>query len=70
MDHYEVLISIYAISIFPDVVNIQALITVDIDLSTNPHALHCLWMACESAKHTLSLATQTTIKIDSLYKGY
>ena len=39
------------------------------DLSSNPCALHRLRTACERAKHTLSSATQTSIKIDSLYDG-
>ncbi|KAH8989267.1 Hsp70 protein-domain-containing protein [Lactarius akahatsu] len=39
------------------------------DLSSNTRALHRLRTACKCAKHTLSSATNTTLKIDSLYEG-
>ena len=39
------------------------------DLSSNPCALHHLRTACERAKRTLSSAAQTSIEIDSLFKG-
>lgn len=39
------------------------------DIFSNPHALRRLWTACERAKCTLSSSTQTSIEIDSLYKG-
>ncbi|KAG1858298.1 heat shock protein 70, partial [Suillus tomentosus] len=35
----------------------------------NPRALHHLCTACERAKWTLSSATQTSIKIDTLFEG-
>ena len=38
-----------------------------LDLSSNVCALHCLCTACEHAKRTLSSATQTSIKINSLF---
>ena len=37
------------------------------DLSSNTCALRCLHTACERAKRSLSSATPTSIKIDSLY---
>jgi molecular chaperone DnaK (HSP70) len=45
------------------------LITINVDLFTDPHALCRLQTACERAKRTLSSATQTTVEIDSLYEG-
>ncbi|KAI0273132.1 hypothetical protein BGY98DRAFT_901802, partial [Russula aff. rugulosa BPL654] len=39
------------------------------DLSSNPRALRHLRTAFEHAKRTLSSATNTTIEINSLYKG-
>ncbi|KAG1775702.1 heat shock cognate 70 [Suillus placidus] len=39
------------------------------DLFSNPRALHRLWTAYEHAKHMLSSATQTSIKIDTLFQG-
>jgi L1 cell adhesion molecule like protein len=40
-----------------------------LDLSSNPRAVRRLRTACECAKHTLSSATQTSIKINSLFEG-
>ena len=40
-----------------------------VDLATNPRALRRLRTACEKAKRTLSVATQATIEIDSLFEG-
>ena len=40
-----------------------------VDLSSNPRAVRRLRTACERAKCTLSSATQTSIKIDSLFEG-
>ena len=39
------------------------------NISSNPRALRRLRTACEGAKPTLSLATQTSIEIDSLFEG-
>ncbi|KIK21342.1 hypothetical protein PISMIDRAFT_104138 [Pisolithus microcarpus 441] len=39
------------------------------DIFSNPRALCRLRTACERAKRTLSSATQTSIEIDSLFKG-
>src|SRR5580658_4944700 len=39
------------------------------DISSNPRALCRLRTACERAKCNLSSATQTSIKIDSLFEG-
>ena len=39
------------------------------DLSTNARALRRLRTACERAKRILSSAAQTSIEIDSLFKG-
>ncbi|KAM3301683.1 hypothetical protein P3S67_016185 [Capsicum chacoense] len=39
------------------------------DISRNSRALRRLRTACERAKRTLSSTAQTTIEIDSLYKG-
>jgi hypothetical protein len=40
-----------------------------LDLSSNPRAVRRLRTACECAKRTLSSATQTSIKINSLFGG-
>ncbi|OJA14622.1 hypothetical protein AZE42_11029 [Rhizopogon vesiculosus] len=39
------------------------------DISEDPRALRRLRSACERAKRTLSSVTQTTVEVDSLYKG-
>ncbi|CAN7001910.1 unnamed protein product [Brassica oleracea var. botrytis] len=39
------------------------------DISGNPRALRRLRTACERAKRTLSSTVQTTVEIDSLFKG-
>lgn len=39
------------------------------DLSSSPRAVRRLRTACERAKRTLSIATQTTIEVDSLFDG-
>ncbi|CAF3745359.1 unnamed protein product [Rotaria sp. Silwood1] len=41
----------------------------DKDLSENKRALQRLRIACQSAKHTLSLLSEVPIEIDSLYDG-
>ena len=38
------------------------------DPSANPRAVRRLQTACERAKRTLSVSTQTSIEIDSLYE--
>ena len=40
-----------------------------LDISSNPFSVRSLHMACKRAKRTLSSATQTSIKIDSLFEG-
>ena len=40
-----------------------------IDITCNPRALACLRAACQTAKHDLSAASQTTIQIDALHAG-
>ena len=39
------------------------------DPSGNPRAVRRLQTACERAKRTLSVSTQTSIEIDSLYEA-
>lgn len=53
----------------PESLDVPAILTFLLDLSSNARALRRLRTACERAKRTLSSAAQTSIEIDSLFDG-